>query len=190
MKPVLVACERTGIVRDFLRALGVEAYSCDLAPNDSPYHIQEDAVAVLAAEDWGGLIAFPPCTHLASAGARWFKDKQDGQQQEAVNFFLKFALAPVPFRAVENPIGIMSRLYRKPDQVIQPYNFGHPESKATCLWLEGLPPLKATQPLGRGSNRIHWYPDSKGRADARSATYPGIARAMAQQWAPYFLQQA
>ena len=141
----LVACEESQEVTSRLRRMGAEAYSCDLLPTSGKHpewHIQADALEVCKME-WDMVLAFPPCTHLAVSGARWFPEKErDGRQQMGIGFFLAFtALDHVPRVAIENPVGIMSRLYRKPDQIIQPWMFGHPETKATCLWLKGLPPL-------------------------------------------------
>lgn len=205
--PVLVACERSGRVRDALIAQGIEAVSCDIEPTDQPGpHIQGDALVALHARPWAGLIAFPPCTHLAASGARWFPAKRrDGRQAAAIAFFLALANARhVPRRAVENPVGIMSTHHRRPDQIIQPYQFGHPESKATCLWLEGLPKLVPTNDLARArrcngpEQKLRWdnqTPSGQNklspgplRAYLRSLTYPGIAQAMAEQWAPVFAQ--
>lgn len=142
--------------------------------------------------DWDMVLAFPPCTHLAVSGARWFPEKErDGRQQMGVGFFLAFtALDHVPRVAIENPVGIMSRIYRKPDQIIQPWMFGHPETKATCLWLKGLPPLVATNDVREEMDslpeneraRCHHLPPSPQRGILRSKTYPGIADAMARQW--------
>lgn len=142
--------------------------------------------------EWDMVLAFPPCTHLAVSGARWFPEKErDGRQQMGIGFFLAFtALDHVPRVAIENPVGIMSRLYRKPDQIVQPWMFGHPETKATCLWLKGLPPLVATRDVREEMDslpeneraRCHHLPPSPQRGILRSKTYPGIADAMARQW--------
>lgn len=144
---VLVACECSGVVRQAFRALGHDAWSCDIQPADdgSPFHIQGDVLPILA-QDWGLCIAHPPCTHIAVSGAAWFKQKiADGRQQEGIDFFMTFTDLPhIPMVAIENPVCIMSRLWRKPDQIIQPYEHGHPESKKTCLWLKGLPKLVPT----------------------------------------------
>lgn len=190
----LVACEESQEVTSRLRREGVEAYSCDLLPTSGKHpewHIQADALEVCKMQ-WDMVLAFPPCTHLAVSGARWFPEKErDGRQQMGIGFFLAFtALDHVPRVAIENPVGIMSRLYRKPDQIIQPWMFGHPETKATCLWLKGLPPLVATRdvreemdslPEGERA-RCHHLPPSPQRGLLRSKTYPGIAEAMARQW--------
>lgn len=171
-----------------LRRLGHEAYSCDLLPctgGHPEWHIQADALEV-AKVAWDMILAFPPCTHLCSSGARWFEEKaRDGRQQRGIGFFLAFtALDHVPKVAIENPVGIMSSLYRKPDQIIQPWQFGHAETKATCLWLKGLPRLKPTNDVGSGelAHRIHAMPPGTERGMLRSKTYKGIARAMAEQW--------
>ena len=145
---VLVACEFSGIVRDAFAARGWDAWSCDTLPTESKgQHFQGDVRDILK-EGWDIVIAHPPCTHLCSSGARYFVAKQaDGRQQQGVDFFMAMVNAPVAHLAVENPVGIMSRLYRKPDQIIQPWMFGHPESKATCLWIRGLPKLTPTKIL-------------------------------------------
>lgn len=195
----LVACEESQEVTSRLRRLGVEAYSCDILPTsgDHPeWHIQADALEV-AKMEWDMVLAFPPCTHLAVSGARWFPEKvRDGRQQRAVGFFLALtALDHVPMVAIENPVGIMSSAYRKPDQIIQPWMFGDPYEKKTCLWLKGLPPLEPTnvvQPNPRiryasGKSDPDWHTEIRGlkgltRSMARSKTFPGIADAMARQW--------
>lgn len=180
---VLVACEESQEVCKAFRARGHEAYSCDLLPcsgGHPEWHIQDDAVKVADSRQWDIKIAFPPCDHLAVSGARWFKEKQkDGRQQMGIAFFLKMAEL---CDAVENPIGIMSTLYRKPDQIIQPWQFGHGETKATCLWLKGLPLLVPTDIVEGREGRVWKMPPSKDRAKLRSRTYSGIALAMAAQW--------
>ena len=140
-----VACEYSGRVRDAFRQLGHDAISCDILPTESPGpHIKGDVLPYLSS-GWDMMLAFPPCTHLASSGARYFKEKRaDGRQQAGIDFFMALAKAPIPKVCIENPVGIMSTVWRKPDQIIQPWQFGHPESKATCLWLKGLPHLTAT----------------------------------------------
>lgn len=191
---VLCACEESQAVTSELRRLGHEAYSCDLLPcsgGHPEWHIQADALEV-AKMSWDMVLAFPPCTHLSSSGARWFAEKsRDGRQQMGIGFFLAFtALDHVPKVAIENPVGIMSKLYRKPDQIIQPWMFGHPETKATCLWLKGLPPLVPTHDAreemdamdDRDRHRVHHMPPGPERARMRSRTYQGVARAMAEQW--------
>lgn len=180
---VLVACEFSGIVRDAFAAKGHDAWSCDLLPSERPgKHWMHDIGFILRVEPWDMLIAFPPCTHLAVSGARWFKDKIF-EQREAMQFFLNLAEAPnIPRIAVENPIGIMSTRYRKPDQIIQPWQFGHGETKATCLWLKNLPALKPTNIVSGRVARVHMEPPSPERWKNRSRTLEGIAQAMADQW--------
>lgn len=191
---VLCACEESQAVTAELRKLGHIAYSCDLLPTSGrhpEWHIQADALEVVKL-DWDMVLAFPPCTHLAVSGARHFAQKQrDGRQDMGVGFFKAFtALDHVPRVAIENPVGIMSNLYRKPDQIIHPWMFGHPEQKATCLWLKGLPKLEPTNDVSAQMaqlpkserERIHHMPPSPERSKQRSKTYPGIARAMATQW--------
>ena len=181
MMRVLVACEFSGIVRDAFSDNGHDAWSCDLLDTDAPgNHITGDVLSVLD-DGWDLMIAHPPCTHLSVSGARWFKYKQ-AEQAEAIEFFMALVNAPIPMIAVENPISIMSTRYRKPDQIIQPWQFGHGETKATCLWLKGLPLLEPTDIVSGREQRIHKMPPSADRAKLRSMTYPGIARAMADQW--------
>lgn len=178
---VLVACEFSGTVRDAFRARGFDAVSCDLLSTEAPGpHIQGDVLDVLN-DGWDLMIAFPPCTHLAVSGARWFKDKAT-EQAEGVAFFLALANAPIPCIAIENPVGIMSTRWRKPNQIIQPWQFGHGETKATCLWLKGLPKLVATNVVEGRHGRVWREPPSPDRWKKRSLTYPGIADAMADQW--------
>ena len=180
---VLIACEYSGAVRDaFIRA-GLDAMSCDLLPTDAPGpHYQGDVRDVLD-YPWDLMIAHPPCTHLSVSGARHFADKRmDGRQKSAAAFFMMLARANIPKIAIENPVCIMSSLYRKPDQVVHPWQYGHPETKATCLWLKGLPPLKPTNIVEGREARIHRMPPSPDRWKLRSATYSGIAEAMASQW--------
>ena len=185
---VLVACEFTGTVRRAFRELGHEAWSCDLLPaEDGGPHIQGDVRQVLG-DGWDLMVAHPPCTHLAVSGARHFHRKQV-EQAEALEFVRTLMDAPIPRIALENPVSVISSRIRRPDQIIQPYQFGHPESKKTCLWLKGLNPLQPTavmQMRGRwenqtpsGQNKLGPSPD---RWKIRSKTYPGIAHAMATQW--------
>ncbi len=180
---VLVACEFSGIVRDAFIARGHDAWSCDLLPTERPGPHFELPIGNMMDSwwTWDLMIAFPPCTHLAVSGARWFKDKQ-AEQQEAINFFLQLAAVNIPRIAIENPIGIMSRHYRKPDQIIQPWQFGHGETKATCLWLKNLPLLIPTEIVEGRKARVHREPPSPERWKNRSRTYQGIADAMAEQW--------
>lgn len=178
---VLVACEYSGTVRDAFIAAGHEALSCDLLPTDAPGpHYQGDVRDVLN-DGWDLMIAHPPCTHLAVSGARWFKDKQ-AEQAEALDFVRLLLDAPVERIALENPISVISSRIRKPDQIIQPWQFGHGETKATCLWLKGLPKLTPTDIVDGREARVHKLPPSADRWKIRSTTYKGIADAMAKQW--------
>ena len=183
---ILVACEESQAVTKELRRLGHEAYSCDLqacSGGHDEWHIQVDALQLLKIK-WDMVLAFPPCTHLAVSGARYFEEKRrDGRQQAAIDFFMRFAECDCPRVAIENPVGIMSTHYRKPDQIIQPWQFGHGETKATCLWLRGLPQLRPTEIVDGREQRIWRMPPGPERAKLRARTYPGIARAMAEQWA-------
>jgi len=189
---VLVACEYSGTVRDaFIRA-GHYAASCDLLPSESPLgdHYQCSVLDILD-HDWDLMIAHPPCTHLAVSGARWFKDKQQ-EQQQALEFVWQLLDAPIPRIALENPVSIISSHIKKPDQIIQPWMFGHEATKTTCLWLKGLPHLIPTNVVNKGDRHItksgkslpSWYnlPPSADRWKIRSATFKGIANAMAEQW--------
>jgi hypothetical protein len=182
---ILIACEESQVVTIECRRLGHEAYSCDILPcggGHPEWHVQGD-VSPLLGDGWDMMIAFPPCTHLAVSGARWFPEKRkDGRQQAAVNFFMSLANAPIPKIAIENPVGIMSSLWRKPDQIIQPWQFGHGEVKSTCLWLKGLPLLVPADIVSGRVPRLHWLPPSPDRAFLRSKTFLGIAKAMAEQW--------
>ena len=183
---ILVACEESQAVTKELRRLGHEAYSCDLVEcsgGHPEWHLQVDALELLKME-WDMILAFPPCTHLAVSGAKYFEEKRrDGRQQAAINFFLRFANADCPKIAIENPVGIMSTHYRKPDQIIQPWQFGHGETKKTCLWLKGLPPLEPTEIVSGREQRVWRMPPGPDRAKLRSKTFPGVAKAMAEQWA-------
>jgi hypothetical protein len=180
---VLVACEYSGVVRDAFIRGGHEAMSCDLLPTDSPGpHYQGDIRDVIHG-CWDLMIAHPPCTHLSVSGARHFAEKRiDGRQQSAVSFFMMLAKSDIPMIAIENPVCIMSSLYRKPDQIIQPWMFGHGETKATCLWLKNLSALTPTNLVEGRENRIHRMPPSADRWKERSRTFMGIADAMANQW--------
>lgn len=178
---VLVACEFSGIVREAFAKRGHDSWSCDLLPSEREgKHIQGDVLEVLG-EGWDLMIAHPPCQHLAVSGARWFASKQK-EQKEAIDFFLALINAPISRICVENPVGIMSTRYRKPDQIIQPWQFGHGETKATCLWLKNLPLLKPTKIVKGREQRVWKEPPSRDRWKNRSRTYPGIAEAMAVQW--------
>jgi len=182
---VLVGCEFSGVVRDAFIAQGHDAMSCDLMPTESPGpHYQGDVFDVID-YPWDLAIFHPECTHLSVSGARHFADKRmDGRQQAAVSFFMKLVRlsSHIPMTAIENPVCIMSTLYRKPDQVVQPWQHGHGETKATCLWLKGLPMLNPSNIVEGRDNRIHRMPPSPDRWKARSVTYQGIANAMATQW--------
>lgn len=207
---VLVACEESQAVTIELRKLGHEAYSCDIiecSGGHPEWHIMQDVLTILNPEPlpfepgcgigfftddgewhyiegkWDMIIAFPPCTDLAASGARHFKAKQsDGRQQRSIAFFMAFVNADCPRIAIENPVGIMSTKYRKPDQIVQPWQFGHGETKATCLWLKELPLLRPTKVVEGREQRVWKMPPSPERARLRSKTYPGIAKAMAEQW--------
>lgn len=220
---VLVACEFSGAVRDAFRALGHDAWSCDLLDGEGQtlsewrpdlypadhqlanhrFHIKADVREVLAggrlhqtmalenqAIEWDLMIAHPPCTHLSASGARWWSTKKD-EQAHGLGFVMQLANAPIPRIAIENPISLLSSTWREPDQIIQPHMFGHPEFKATCLWLKGLPPLRPTKQLDlpeRGTaewkrwNKVHRTSPSPDRWKERSRTYAGVAAAMAEQW--------
>lgn len=183
---ILVACEESQAVTIELRRLGHEAYSCDIIPcsgGHPEWHLQVDALELLKMK-WDMILAFPPCTHLAVSGARYFEQKRkDGRQQAAIDFFMRFANSDCSKIAIENPVGIMSTVWKKPDQIIQPWQFGHGETKKTCLWLKGLPPLISTEIVEGREQRIWKMPPSEDRAKNRAKTFPGIARAMAEQWA-------
>lgn len=177
---ILVACEYSGIVRDAFRRQGHDAISCDILETERPGPHYRGDVHDLLAEQWDMMIAFPPCTHIAVSGARWFKEKTD-LQSEALAFVRLLLDAPIPCIALENPVSIISRI-RKPDQIIQPWQFGHGETKKTCLWLKNLPKLKPTCIVDGREQRVWKMPPSVDRAKLRSKTYEGIAEAMASQW--------
>lgn len=178
---VLIACEFSGIVRDAFAARGHDAWSCDLLPSERPgQHIQGDVRNILH-DGWDLMIAHPPCTYLAVSGARWFKERLQ-EQGDALAFVRWLLEADVPMIGLENPVSVISTHIRKPDQIIQPWQFGHPETKATCLWLKGLPPLVPTQIVDGRLGRVHREPPSPDRWKNRSRTYQGVADAMAQQW--------
>lgn len=198
---VLVACEESQAVCTAFRKRGHEAYSADiLEPSGGhpEWHILGDVLPLIdgrckfktmdgveheVVERWDMLIAFPPCTDLTVSGARWFKNKQaDGRQQKSINFFMKFAEVDCEKVAIENPVGIMSTVWRKPDQIIQPWQFGHGETKATCLWLKGLSNLTPTNVVDGREHRVWKMPPNKNRARERAKTFLGIAEAMAEQW--------
>jgi len=198
MGKVLLACEESQAVTIEMRKMGIEAYSCDILPTSGPHpewHLQQDVLPLLE-QDWDMIIAFPPCTHLAVSGAAWFEAKRkDGRQQQGIDFFMKFTNTKCDKVAIENPVGIMSNHYRKPDQIIQPFMFGDEASKKTCLWLKGLPELVPTNIVGTGEKVTYasgksmpkWYAEAyklppAQRSKLRSKTFDGIAKAMADQW--------
>lgn len=179
---VLIACEFSGIVRDAFSALGHVAWSCDLLPSERPGKHWRGDVREIICEGWDLIIAHPPCTYLAASGARWWKNRR-AEQETALDFVRYFMVLGERTRvAIENPIGYISTRLRKPDQIIQPWQFGHPETKATCLWLYGLPLLRATSIVSGRNPRVHLEPPSSERWKNRSRTLPGIAAAMAAQW--------
>lgn len=204
-KKIIICCEESQAVCKEFRALGYEAYSNDLKPctgGHPEWHLQGDAFTFLDS-DWDLMIAHPPCTHLASSGRAWFKQKRkDGRMQSGIDLFLRFTEVKVPRWCIENPIGVMSTVYRKPDQIIQPWHFGDEAQKSTCLWLKKLPPLFHAKEvdlfnqdithvgkgefidLGNGTRMPKWFalPQSEERGTIRSKTFPGIAKAMAKQW--------
>jgi site-specific DNA-cytosine methylase len=198
---VLVACEESQEVCKAFRARGHNAFSCDIqecSGGHPEWHIMGDCLFIINGNSsfitadgkwhdlnnrWDLIIAHPPCTDLAVSGARWFPEKQkDFRQQKACVFFMQMALADCDRIAIENPIGIMSSVYRKPDQIIQPWQFGHGETKATCLWLKGLPHLVPTNIVGGREQKVWRMAPGPERAKLRSKTFPGIAKAMAEQW--------
>lgn len=205
---VLVACEESQAVTIQMRRLGHEAYSCDIqecSGGHPEWHIKGDVIEQMT-KGWDMMIAFPPCTHLAVSGAAWFEEKRkDGRQRQGIDFFMQMVNAPINKIAIENPIGIMSKIYRKPDQIIHPYYFGDPFSKSTCLWLKNLPKLHhqnkpdlfsqeithtqkgefkewVDKKSGKLKRQALWYYEAFADGKARSKTFPGIAKAMAEQW--------
>ena len=196
---VLVACEYSATVRDAFRDRGFDAWSCDILPTegDPAWHIQGDALSVLD-DGWDLMICHPPCTHLAVSGSRHFAEKiADGRQTQALEFVQQLLDAPIPHIALENPVSVISSHIRKPDQIIQPWQFGHGETKATCLWLKNLPPLAHTHVEGgdmftpaapeEREQRIWKMPPGPDRWKERSRTYRGIAEAMAVQWGTWII---
>jgi site-specific DNA-cytosine methylase len=180
---ILIACEYSGTVRDAFIKAGHQAISCDLLPTDVPGPHYQGSVFDILDDGFDMMIAHPPCTHLAVSGARHFKAKQaDGRQQEALDFVQRLLDADIPRIALENPISIISSRIRKPDQIIQPWQFGHGETKATCLWLKNLPCLEPTNIVDGREQRIWKLPPGKDRWKIRSKTFQGIADAMAEQW--------
>lgn len=178
---VLIACEFSGIVRDEFLRLGHDAVSCDLLDTERPGPHYKGDVRDILDNGWDLMIAHPPCTHLAVSGARWFNKKRQ-QQSEALEFVRLLMAAKIGRIAIENPISIISSKIRKPDQIIQPWQYGHGETKATCLWLKNLPKLKATNMVTGRENRVHRMPPGPDRWKERSKTFSGIAIAMAEQW--------
>jgi hypothetical protein len=193
---VLIACEESQAVCKEFRRKGHEAYSCDILPcsgGHPEWHIQGDVLEQLD-KGWDMMIAFPPCTYLTISANKWYKDQPKRKsgvlvgaerretREDAIKFFLTLYNTDIPMVAIENPIGVMSTRFRKPDQVIQPWMFGHGETKATCLWLRGLPVLHPTNIVEGREQRIHKLSNTKDRPMLRSKTYPGIAKAMATQW--------
>lgn len=199
---ILVACEFSGTVRDAFASRGHDAWSCDLEPTDKSGNHYHGSVFDILNNDWDMMIAHPPCTYLTVTGNKWFKPEykdrfptREQDRKDAIEFFMALMNANIPKIAVENPIGIMSTTFRKPDQIIQPWQFGHEASKSTCLWLKGLPLLQHTNIVGKGEfvtyksgkRTAKWYADAachdaKTRAKIRNTTFQGIADAMAQQW--------
>jgi hypothetical protein len=199
MNPVLVACEESQRVTAALRNNSIEAYSCDIKPTSGSHpewHLQKDVIPLLK-EDWGGIIAFPDCTYLTVSANKWYKDQPKRKsgtlvgaerreaRRKSIEFFMLFVNSKCPNVAIENPIGIMSTVYRKPDQILQPWMFGHGETKATCLWLKGFPLLKPTNIVEGREQRLHYLPPTKNRAELRSKTFPGIANAIGLQYSEY-----
>lgn len=189
---VLVACEYSGVVRSAFQARGHTAVSCDLLPTDNPHgwHVQGDALRILD-HGWDLMVCHPPCTFLTNSGERWMKDNPERQEQrrQAVEFVRALLAAPIPRIALENPIGHLSTAIRKPDQIIQPWMFGHGETKSTCLWLKGLPKLIPTNLVDGREPRVHRMPPSADRWKLRSTTYAGIGAAMADQWGSRLVEQ-
>jgi site-specific DNA-cytosine methylase len=180
---ILIACEYSGVTRNAFAALGHDATSCDILPTDDAGRHYEGDVSEILNDGWDMMVAFPPCTHLAVSGARWFKKKRaDGRQQAALDFVRLLMDAPIERIAIENPVSIISSHIRKPDQTIQPWQFGHGETKRTCLWLKGLPKLIPTNIVEGREQRIWKMPPSADRWKLRSQTFQGIADAMADQW--------
>lgn len=189
---ILVACEFSGVVRRAFRAIGFDAWSCDLLPaEDGDRHHIQGPVQNHLEDGWHGLIAHPPCTDLAVSGARWFKGKER-EQAAAIRFAEDLWFAPIPRIGLENPISVLSTrsMLGKSTQIIQPWMFGHGETKATCLWLKRLPALIPTDIVSGREARVHKMPPGPNRWKERSRTLPGIADAMASQWAESFIEQS
>lgn len=190
---ILIACETSGTVREAFRKRGHNAFSCDLLPSDdnSPFHWQGDAIEAAYGHKWDMMVCHPPCTDLAVSGAAKFEEKiADGRQNRSLIFAFKLWHAPIPKICLENPVSILSTRLRKPDQIVNPWWFGHKEQKRTCLWLKGLPCLVETENVfdemmklpKRERERLHYLPPSKNRWKLRSKTFQGLADAMASQW--------
>lgn len=192
---VLVGCEYSGTVRDAFIRLGHDAMSCDLLPTDAPGpHFQGDVFDAVAMEEWDLAIFHPPCTYLAGSAERWLKDQPERKsgtlvgearreaRREAIKFFMTLWNCGIPRIAIENPVGVMSSAFRKPDQIVQPWMFGHGETKATCLWLRGIPILSPTCIVAGREQQLYYLPKTEDRWKVRSTTYQGIANAMASQW--------
>jgi hypothetical protein len=214
---ILIGCEFSDTVRSMFEKRGFNAVSCDILPNNNPdaKHIQGDILTAINSENWNALIAFPPCTHLAASGAAWFEQKRkNGQQQKSIDFFLNIANCNIKHIAIENPVGIMGKLYRKPDQIIQPFYFGDMFQKTTCLWLKNFPKLIHIKTpdlfndtvthvdkgefyylVSKKTNKLKrqplWFVKASGkdRGKKRSVFWPGIAAAMAEQWGNYFIEK-
>ncbi len=209
---ILVACEESQTVCKAFRKLGHEAYSNDLLPcsgGQPNWHLQMDVFKAAKLTDWDMMVGFPPCTHLAVSGAAWFAEKRkDGRQKKGIDFFMKVAKLPIKYKAIENPVSIMSTVWRKPDQIIQPWQFGNKAQKTTCLWLTNLPPLRPTNVVSKGKffeyvdkqtgklkRQPQWFADAflihghnaELRQRIRSKTFQGVANAMAAQWSKYVI---
>lgn len=178
---VLIACEYSGVVRDAFIRRGHNAMSCDLLDTEAPGPHHKGDVRDILGDGWDLMIAHPPCTHLAVSGSRWFY-KKEKEQAEALDFVRQLFAAPIPLIGLENPVSVISSKIRKPDQIIQPWQFGHGETKATCLWLKGLPLLRHTDIVEGREQRVWRMPPGPNRWKERSRTFPGIAEAMAAQW--------
>lgn len=217
MKSILIACEESDEVRSRFEKMGFYAVSADLQPNRNPNakHYQGNVLDIIHEFNWDAMIAFPPCTHLAVSGAAWFEQKRkDGRQKQGIEFFMQMVNAPIKHIAIENPVGIMSKIYKPPTQIIQPYFFGDQYSKKTCLWLKNLPPLYHNEKpnlfdsvvthtykgeftewickkTGKRKRQPTWFANAKKneRSKIRSKTFPGIAEAMATQWGNFLLNK-
>ena len=201
---VLIGCEESQTITKAFRELGHEAYSCDIQPcsgGHPEWHIQADVLEIIKLQVWDLAIFHPDCTYLTVSANKWFKDQPEREsgtlvgkarrqaREDAIDFFMKLYNCDIPHIAVENPIGVMSSRFRKPDCIVQPWQFGHGETKATCFWLNDLPPLKPTNIVEEREQRLHRLPPSKDRAKLRSKTYEGIGKAIAEQWSEYILNK-